>query len=711
MHPADLSSLSTLKLLELKGAVDSVLCVVAKVSTVKESQKVEERMRKVITQAWQGVAAKTLTSALSKLRKGPYTQKRINTFLAQFGIKLKDPLTKEQIVFVEKQINEIWKISKKIGAKEAKFKPVFDLVDRRAVRAINKQQVFWIGDFYSDKLSKRIRAVSNDVLLKQGLSHNEAAEVLGKALRQEFGLVEATQTRTKFAPQIPARYAGRSEAYLRQVASTAAHQARSFGRLTAYRQADVKRIRFTNPMDDRTGRICRQMNGQIVTVRAATVQMDAILTAKTPRAVKRVAPWLSGKNIENMLGNAKPGSPKATNTLDHAGIAGDATIIPPFHGECLVAGTPVVTKDGMMPIEKVGIGDLVLTHKGRFKPVVVPMKHQVTGSFMEIVVQSTKIGITPNHPILEADGETFSKASELDSNSWIKTLKEGMQNLQFCNVCGSIKIPCSMLLKEMQISCQRSWETRQEDTSCISCLCPVWRNLLDTREQTNRSWQGTVLQQSLQIRESVSEDCKMLCSLQCNLSSEPIISKPCHLFSQLSQYVDSYWQEEIRHIQSKDVWKKQPNVWERLKAKEVDQSTNRVQWYNRCERQVGGDSSKADRQLGAEDALRTKEVLSRSRYDVCSRFLHTILGSLDRSGSSRGTKKKEKTSFVQEKDRPNFDSTWPQSLLLSRSAVEQVSRYQVTKLPVFNLEVEEDHTYVAGGVVMHNCRTEFEIVD
>ena len=35
--------------------------------------------------------------------------------------------------------------------------------------------------------------------------------------------------------------------------------------------------------------------------------------------------------------------------------------------------------------------------------------------------------------------------------------------------------------------------------------------------------------------------------------------------------------------------------------------------------------------------------------------------------------------------------------------IKDISHIQVVNLPVYNLEVEEDHSYVAGGVVVHNC--------
>lgn len=671
-------------------------------------------MRKLITQAWQTTAAKTLTSGLKTLRSGPYTQKRINTFLAKFGLKLSDPLTKEQLVFVEKRVNEIYAIAKRIGAKEAKFKPVFDLVDKRAVQAISRQQVFWVGDFYTDKLSTRIRAVSNDVLLERGFSHSEAAEELGNVLRQEFGLVDAAKGPTKYAPKIPARYAGRSELYLRQVASTAAHQARTFGRLIAYQQGGIKRLRLTNPNDDRTGKICRQMDGQIVTVAAASTQMNNILAAKSPTQVKAAAPWLTSKGVSDVLGGAKPGSPKATRRLETAGLAGDATMIPPFHGECLAADTQVVTARGLVPIQKVKIGDYVLTHKGRLKRVSSVFKHQVTGSFMEIVVQSSKLGITPNHPILDA-GDCFVEANKLETSSRVKTVTQALQILQCCNVCGSIKIPCSILLKGMQSTCKEEeffrQEARENNTACVSCLCAMWQYLFSEGKQGSSAREREVLHKAMQSKIPGSESQKNLHCLWCNLFSLSVQWGSENVFLWLSKYSHAQREKKIQSFQGEDVRQQESDVCQNSKTSKVDQGANRVQRYNRCQRQTRGNSDQANRQARVEAAIRAKEILFGRGFDLCARSVYSRFGFVDRDRIRLQIEQEAENKAICKSSREFFGYPISQSLLIGSHPVEQIDSHQVTCFPVFNLDVEDDHTYVAGGVVMHNCRTEFVVVD
>lgn len=323
----DLSDFGLSSLFNLQTEVDSLLCMVLKVSTVKETRGIQARMTTIISKAWKSAAASAINSGVSKLLKGSFTNTRINSFLRGLGIKLSKPLTTKQRALLRTQLDRIWKISKRIGAKEAKVKVSFSAVDRKAVAAINRHQVFWIGDFYNDKLSQRITAVSRDVLLEQGLSHREAGKELRSALRQEFGIVPGGKS--KYASDVLARYAGNPDLYFEQVASTAAHQGRTFGKLQSFTEADVTVFRLTNPQDERTGSICSQMHGQTFAVQTGVDQMNKLLSAKDPTDVKNTAPWLSGPQIEERLDGARRGSRDASERLAEAGV-----ILPPFHSKC-----------------------------------------------------------------------------------------------------------------------------------------------------------------------------------------------------------------------------------------------------------------------------------------------------------------------------------------------------------------------------------------
>src|SRR5688572_28592303 len=43
---------------------------------------------------------------------------------------------------------------------------------------------------------------------------------------------------------------------------------------------------------------------------------------------------------------------------------------------CFAAGTPISTRDGPKPIEEIAVGDLVLTHAGRYRRVVATMRRE-----------------------------------------------------------------------------------------------------------------------------------------------------------------------------------------------------------------------------------------------------------------------------------------------------------------------------------------------
>ncbi|MGQ0797335.1 MAG: LAGLIDADG family homing endonuclease, partial [Methanobacteriota archaeon] len=71
-------------------------------------------------------------------------------------------------------------------------------------------------------------------------------------------------------------------------------------------------------------------------------------------------------------------------------------------GICLTAGTPVSTERGALPIEDVRIGDRVLTHMGRYRRVGELHRRPYAGPIYRIRVtgQADPLEVTEDHPVL-----------------------------------------------------------------------------------------------------------------------------------------------------------------------------------------------------------------------------------------------------------------------------------------------------------------------
>lgn len=65
---------------------------------------------------------------------------------------------------------------------------------------------------------------------------------------------------------------------------------------------------------------------------------------------------------------------------------------------CFVAGTMVKTIDRIKPIEEIQVGDLVLTHKGRYRPVKEVMSRLVDKTVVVKCENCGKVECTPEHP-------------------------------------------------------------------------------------------------------------------------------------------------------------------------------------------------------------------------------------------------------------------------------------------------------------------------
>jgi len=81
-----------------------------------------------------------------------------------------------------------------------------------------------------------------------------------------------------------------------------------------------------------------------------------------------------------------------------------------YHDDCLKEGTLVKTIDGYKPIEDIKVGELVLTHKGRYKSVERLIKKSFNGDFYKADFWGqADLELSYNHPLYAATGNYKGK--------------------------------------------------------------------------------------------------------------------------------------------------------------------------------------------------------------------------------------------------------------------------------------------------------------
>lgn len=103
-----------------------------------------------------------------------------------------------------------------------------------------------------------------------------------------------------------------------------------------------------------------------------------------------------------------------------------------FQAVCLVPETPIITNRGVIPITEVRSGDLVLTHKGRFRRVKQTFSRDYSGSIMKITPKygNFAIRLTPEHPIRVTKGHYPNGAHPYE---WIPSGEiQDIENVKLC---------------------------------------------------------------------------------------------------------------------------------------------------------------------------------------------------------------------------------------------------------------------------------------
>lgn len=148
---------------------------------------------------------------------------------------------------------------------------------------------------------------------------------------------------------------------------------------------------------------------------------------------------------------------------------------------CLAAGSLVLTRDGYKPIEDLQIGEMVLTHKGRWRPVTAKICSGVQ-PVVKVKAQGVPgLRLTPDHKVWARDVGGYARAADRARRAkpdWTmaQDLYDHYVNLQLPPVeTSSTSIEDWWIIGRWLAD--GHWGSRGEDIQ-ISCAPPKWYELL-----------------------------------------------------------------------------------------------------------------------------------------------------------------------------------------------------------------------------------------
>lgn len=321
----------------LKALTDATIAKAFGVSEVGKIAKTEKRLREYFLKKWEAASKKAVRQG-STVGISSAASKKLKRTVGRIVYSWKKDvqgifLTELEYIYRTARVAGFKKVTGKTKGSlqydtdqfevlKAKKVPIptfegfsFTLVDEKAIKAIQEQQLFWIGEF-TDGFSNAIEEVAREVILEVGEDPIRAGALLKERLEKSFEYIK-----------IPGGFTGTAVAYFEGLTANAATVARVQGQLRSFLEADAKAFMIVNPMDERTCPRCSLLDGLEFPIESGVRQMEAEQDADTIDKVKTAHPWFSESRFNEIRNNSS--DKDLAKNLDKAGIT-----LPPFHFRC-----------------------------------------------------------------------------------------------------------------------------------------------------------------------------------------------------------------------------------------------------------------------------------------------------------------------------------------------------------------------------------------
>ena len=192
----------------------------------------------------------------------------------------------------------------------------FSQADLNAINSLAESQLWWIGDYWDDSLSKVISSTISKESLATGLGREQVGKII-------HGIVEGSIP----GVAVPGTFRGSSEQYFQMLAGTVRNRASNFGAISAMNDAGFTTYRIQAVMDERTSERCRFMHNRTFKVSQGKRHIERSLAAKDPDEYKEIAGWKTEDEMKLIAGDGDDNSQQKA-------LAASGLSMPPYHARC-----------------------------------------------------------------------------------------------------------------------------------------------------------------------------------------------------------------------------------------------------------------------------------------------------------------------------------------------------------------------------------------
>jgi formate hydrogenlyase subunit 6/NADH:ubiquinone oxidoreductase subunit I len=373
------------------------------------------------------------------------------------------------------------------------------------------------------------------------------------------------------------------------------------------------------------------------------------------------------------------------------------------YGRCVPSGTPVVTSEGIIPIEQIKAGDKVLTHTGSFKTVTKVFQRKYSGRMFTFKALGNiePLSVTEGHPILVYSG---------NGTRWVNP--ETIQHRTYLTrpiIAEVVQVPSLEYTYELYHPAGRGGYFTVQPVSLK--FTPELARIIGYYLSEGNADRYRVAFDIHKNEEALSTDI-----VRCikSVFDESVSSKPDKGSDGLKLVVDSVKTAAFFKQFGTMGDRKQLPAWALVVPQELQAEIIRTAYWS--------DGHYSNKFYSYKHAMHSNFFVIRTTSRALANQYSYILGRLGILASiSINHQKKRKDCYsvtvhspyvdrmgglvqVPAENSPSYSHSYVKMIDgIVASPVVKVSVEEVVGKDVWNLEVEDDNSYVAANEIVHNC--------